>query len=61
MQSPHVVREGARREVMRDVLGHANIDVTQNVYGKSRAPHPFAILVSPKGWRTAHPSVCPFC
>jgi hypothetical protein len=23
------------REVVSDILGHANIDVTQNVYGKS--------------------------
>jgi hypothetical protein len=30
-----MLREGARPEVVRDILGHANIDVTQNVYGKS--------------------------
>src|SRR5215475_5083347 len=29
----HVLREGARPKV-RDNMGHANIDVTQNVYGK---------------------------
>lgn len=30
-----MLREGARPEVVRDKMGHANIDVTQNVYGKS--------------------------
>jgi hypothetical protein len=35
MHSSHMLREGARPEVVRDILGHANIDVTQNVYGKS--------------------------
>jgi site-specific recombinase XerD len=30
-----MLREGARPEVVQDILGHANIDVTQNVYGKS--------------------------
>jgi hypothetical protein len=30
-----MLREGARPEVVRDDIGHANIDVTQNVYGKS--------------------------
>jgi hypothetical protein len=30
-----MLREGARPEVGRDNIGHANIDVTQNVYGKS--------------------------
>ena len=30
-----MLREGARPEIVRDILGHANIDVTQNVYGKS--------------------------
>jgi hypothetical protein len=35
MHSSHRVREGARLEVVRDNMGHANIDVTQNVYGKS--------------------------
>ena len=30
-----MLREGARPEVVRDNMGHANIDVTQNVYGKS--------------------------
>jgi len=29
-----MLREGARQELMRCILGHANIDVTQNVYGK---------------------------
>jgi site-specific recombinase XerD len=29
------LREGARPEVVRDNMGHANIDVTQNAYGKS--------------------------
>jgi site-specific recombinase XerD len=35
MHSSHTLREGARPQVVRDILGHANIDVTQNVYGKS--------------------------
>ena len=35
MHSSPMLREGARPEVVRDNLGHANIDVTQNVYGKS--------------------------
>ena len=34
MHSSHMVREGARPEVVRDILGHENIDVTQNAYGK---------------------------
>ncbi len=35
MPSSLMLREGARPEVVRDNMGHANIDVTQNVYGKS--------------------------
>lgn len=35
MHSSLMPREGARPEVVRDNMGHANIDVTQNVYGKS--------------------------
>ena len=35
MHSSHSLREGAEPEVLRDNMGHANIDVTQNVYGKS--------------------------
>jgi hypothetical protein len=35
MHSGHMLREGSRPEVVRDNMGHANIDVTQNVYGKS--------------------------
>jgi len=35
MQSSLMLREGARPEVVRDNMGYANIDVTQNVYGKS--------------------------
>jgi len=30
-----MLRQGARPEVAQDNMGHANIDVTQNVYGKS--------------------------
>lgn len=30
-----MLRTGARPEVTRDNMGHANIDVTQNVYGRS--------------------------
>jgi hypothetical protein len=32
--SRHTLREGARADDVRDILGYANIDVTQNVYGK---------------------------
>ena len=35
MHSSHMLREGARQEIVRDNMGHANIDVTQIVYGKS--------------------------
>ena len=35
MHSSLMLREGARPEVVRDNMGHANIDVTQIVYGKS--------------------------
>jgi integrase len=35
MHSSLMLREGARPEVVRDNMGHANVDVTQNVYGKS--------------------------
>ena len=35
MHSNHMVREGARLEVVRDNMGHANIDVTHDVYAKS--------------------------
>ena len=35
MHSSHMLREGATPEIVRDNMGHANIDVTQNVYGKS--------------------------
>jgi site-specific recombinase XerD len=31
MHSSHMLREGARPEVVRDNMGHANIDVTQIV------------------------------
>jgi integrase len=33
--SRYTLREGARAEDVRDILGHANIDVTQNVYGRN--------------------------
>ena len=35
MHSSHMPHEGARPEMVRDNMGHANIDVTQIVYGKS--------------------------
>ena len=35
MHSSRMLRGGATPEIVRDILGHANIDVTQNVYGKS--------------------------
>jgi len=31
MHSSHMLREGARPEIVRDILGHEKIDVTQNV------------------------------
>jgi hypothetical protein len=34
MHSSHMPRKGARPEIVRDNMGHANIDVTQIVYGK---------------------------
>jgi hypothetical protein len=30
---------------VRDILGHANIDVTQNVYGKSSASVPPLLVI----------------
>ena len=36
MHSSPMLRTGARLEVTRDNMGHANIDVTQNIYGRSR-------------------------
>ena len=30
-----MLAKGQGRRLLRDILGHANIDVTQNVYGKS--------------------------
>jgi hypothetical protein len=41
MHSSHLLREGARPEVVRDILGHANIEVTQNVYGKGALTRQF--------------------
>jgi integrase len=35
MHSSLMLRTGAQPEVTRDNMGHANIDVTQNVYGRS--------------------------
>lgn len=35
MHSGHMLRDNARPEVGRHILGHANIEVTQNVQGKS--------------------------
>jgi len=35
MHSSSLLREGARPEIVRDNMGHANIDVTQIVYGES--------------------------
>ena len=36
MHSSLMLREGASSEVVRRNMGHANLDVTQSVYGKSR-------------------------
>src|SRR5580700_1867001 len=33
--SSHEVRDSERPEIVRDILGHVNTDVTQNVYGAS--------------------------
>ena len=30
-----MLREGRRCEVLRDILGHANIDVTQNIFARA--------------------------
>ena len=30
-----MLREGARPGIVQDNMGHANVDVTQNVYGKN--------------------------
>jgi hypothetical protein len=35
MHFSHILREGARPEIVRDNMGHANIDVTQIVYGEA--------------------------
>ena len=35
MHSSRMLREGATPEIVRDILGQANIDVTQNASGKS--------------------------
>ncbi len=35
MHSSRMLREGARPEIVRDILGHVDICVTQNVHGKS--------------------------
>jgi len=34
MHASHMLPEGAELEVVRDILGHANIDVAQNGFGK---------------------------
>jgi integrase len=34
MHSSCMLRDGARPGVVRDILGHASIDVTQNAYDK---------------------------
>jgi hypothetical protein len=35
MHSSHMLREGTWPEIVRDNMGHANIDVTHVVYCKS--------------------------
>jgi hypothetical protein len=47
MHSSHRLREGARPEVVWDNMGHANIDVTQNVYGKSRHAEAWGVALAP--------------
>ena len=32
MHTGHLLREGAGPEIVRDNMGHANIDVTQNIF-----------------------------
>ena len=44
MHSSPMLREGARPEIVRDNMGHANIDVTQIVYGKSGWEEPSKVL-----------------
>ncbi len=44
MHSSHMLREGARPEIVRDNMGHANIDVTQIVYGKSGWEEPSKVF-----------------
>ena len=36
MHAGHLLREAQGRRFVRDIPGHANIDVTRDVYGKSR-------------------------
>ena len=35
-----MLREGARCEVLRDILGRANIDVTQNIFARAQKKGP---------------------
>jgi hypothetical protein len=50
MHSDDMLREGARPEVVRDNMGHANIGVTQNVYGKSWWPGLWHVRTAPRAW-----------
>ncbi len=62
MHSSHMLREGARPQVVRDILGHANIDVTQNVYGKSWWEEPRrSSPTHAMGFRVRHCVECPKC
>jgi integrase len=52
MHSGHMLREGVRPEIVRDSMGHANIDVTQIVYGPASVEQdvrsPLAIVIHRK-------------
>jgi len=58
-----MVRQEATCEVLRDILGHANIGVTQNVYGKiwvGESPRRSSLTYSMAS-RIRHCVECPKC
>jgi hypothetical protein len=62
LHSSHLLRDVARPEVVRNILGHANIDVTQNVYGKSGWKCPRrSFPANAMGSRVRHCVECPKC
>ena len=44
MHSSHMLREGSWPEIVRDNMGHANIDVTHAVYCKSWWEEPSKVI-----------------